>query len=520
MSFLNPVDVANRACQHCGVTRIATDFNEDSLQAGEISFVYDKLRRAELRRNVWQFAVKTVALRPIDTTSMFLKPTLWSSTTTYGFGAIVQDASGYLWQSQAQDNLNNSPGNSAAWEAYCGPLSVQPFDTTGTTGYYAGELIYQSPGDGTYAVWMSLLSGNSQDPRAPSPWLPTVQYANDQVVNFYPTWLIGTTYAAGAGVSLNGVYYVSLAAGNVGNNPATAGTKWVAAPTVLAPGYYNSATTYSIGQFVTYLGLNYVCIAASTGNLPTNVSFWAAQGTGTTYVSLIDFNLNQDPSIASFALWAAGTTYSAGTKVGGSDGNIYSSIGSGNTGNDPVATSGFWTNTGVLNPWTTVDNFGTANTQWAQLSVALQDLQIVYPLGSGPSYQTVTKNIFRLPANFLRRAPQDPKAGSVSFLGAPTGLMYDDWLLTNQYIVSRCSYPIVLRFVADVTNVATFDDMFCELLAARIGMEVVERLTQSTAKLGAISAMYKQFGTDARAVNGIETGATEPPEDDYITCRI
>src|SRR3979490_1096863 len=152
--FTNPVDVGNRACQHCGVTRMA-DFNEDSVTAGEISFSYDKLRRAELRRNVWQFAIRTAALRPVTTGTMLLSPALWSSTTTYGFGAIVSDVANVPWQSRTQDNLNNAPGNSAAWEQYCGPLTVQPYDTTGTTGYFTGELVYETAGDGKFGVYLS-----------------------------------------------------------------------------------------------------------------------------------------------------------------------------------------------------------------------------------------------------------------------------------------------------------------------------------------------------------------------------
>lgn len=517
---LAPVDIANRACQHCGVTRISTTlgFAEDSKQSGEIGSCYDQLRRAELRRNVWQFAIRKAALRPIDTTTMFLKPALWSSTTTYGFGAIISDAANFLWQSRAQDNINNAPGDSAAWEAYCGPLSAQPYDNTGTTGYYAGELVYETPGDGSYVVYMSLISGNSQDPRQPNTWISTTQYSKDQVVLFYSAWAIGTTYAAGNGVTLNGISYISLSAGNVGNSPDTSPTKWVALPIALAPGYYSATTAYTVGQFVTYLGLNYVCIAASTGNLPTNTSFWAPQQATTFYVSLIDFNLNQLPSSAP-ALWAVGTTYAAGNTVGASDGNIYSSIGSGNIGHDPALTTGFWTNTGVLNPWTTVDPFGKAATSWAQLSVALTDLQFSYPIGTGPVTQTATRNVFRLPANFLRKAPQDPKAGSVSFLGAPAGLAYSDWDLTGNYIVSREAFPIVLRFVADITDVNSMDDLFREGLAARIASEVVEALTQSTAKRGGIMAVYGKAIGEARLVNGIETGSIEPAEDDYLQCR-
>jgi hypothetical protein len=128
--------------------------------------------------------------------------------------------------------------------------------------------------------------------------------------------------------------------------------------------------------------------------------------------------------------------------------------------------------------------------------------------------------VFALPSNFLREAPQDPKAGSTSYLGAPTGLMYTDWEYQGNYLISRTAYPIVYRFVADVTLVPTFDDMFCEGLGALIGESTCERITQSDAKVGMCQRIYQQKITEARAVNGIETGATEPAEDDFITCRI
>ena len=37
---------------------------------------------------------------------------------------------------------------------------------------------------------------------------------------------------------------------------------------------YNGATSYVVGAMVSYLGNNYYCILASTGNLPTNATYW------------------------------------------------------------------------------------------------------------------------------------------------------------------------------------------------------------------------------------------------------
>ena len=78
----------------------------------------------------------------------------------------------------------------------------------------------------------------------------------------------------------------------------------------------------------------------------------------------------------------------------------------------------------------------------------------------------------------------------------------------------------MLRFVADTIDVTTFDDMFCEGLAARIAESVCQILTQSDAKLRTIAGEYQKFMGEARTVNAIETGPVEPPIDDFISCRL
>ena len=59
-------------------------------------------------------------------------------------------------------------------------------------------------------------------------------------VDFHPLWLVGTTYALNAKVSLNGVAYNSLQNANTGNNPASSPAWWVA----IAPGNASVATSH------------------------------------------------------------------------------------------------------------------------------------------------------------------------------------------------------------------------------------------------------------------------------------
>lgn len=432
-AFETAVDIGNRACDHWGASPIDTTlgFTELSKPAQFCARNYDKLRQAELRRNVWRFAIRSVILRSIDATTMLLTPVLWGSSTTYFRGSIVSDANGHLWISNIPNNLGNQPEVTAYWDEYFGPLTVSLYDDT--TAYSAGELVYTAAGDGTSRVYLSLVNGN------------------DDV-------------------------------------PATATA-------------YDATATYYRDQVVTYLSV--------------------------AYKSRIDLNINQTPS-ASAADWAIATVYALNALVTGSDGVTYQSLNGANVGLDPTTNGGVnWLNTGVLTPWTSVFVGGTGSLNWLQIGgaefpagVTLQTLNILYPLGTGPSTQTTTRNAFRLPANFLRQAPADPKAGATQYLGGPTGVQYKDWNFEGNYITTSETGPIILRFVSDLIDVTQMDPMFCEGLGARIGLEGAEQITQSSEKAQTIASKYQRFMGEARTVNGIETGAEEPPEDDYITCRL
>lgn len=429
--FQTPVDIANRALQHCGATRLdpTLGFTENSRNSSETAFAYGKLRRAELQANVWTFATRRIVLRAVDSNTMLLAPSMWVADTTYFVGSIVSDESNNYWISRFPNNLGNDPQNSLTWEPYFGPLTVSLF--AGTTGYFAGELVYTAAGDGTSRIYLSLQNGNSDIPGTATPWAATSTYFKNQVVS--------------------------------------------------------------------YLGVP--------------------------YMSLTDLNTNNAPSAAP-ALFNIATTYAAGARVGASDGVIYTSVGSGNVGNDPTTDGGaHWTSTGTLNPWTTVFVGGIGSSKWLQIGgaefpygVGLTTLQIIYPIGAGPSWQSTTRNVYRLPAGYLREAPQNPK-GSAIWLGGPTGNTYNDWNYENGFLVTSDSGPIAFRCVVDVTDVSRMNDMFCEGLAGRIAMEVCEPLTQSSSKLGVIAKVYDEFMSRAKAANAIEQGYDDPPDDDYVTVR-
>ena len=52
--------------------------------------------------------------------------------------------------------------------------------------------------------------------------------------------------------------------------------------TINPTGAYNAATTYGVGDSVSYGNSSYICIAATTGNLPTNTTYWQLLATAAT----------------------------------------------------------------------------------------------------------------------------------------------------------------------------------------------------------------------------------------------
>lgn len=425
MAFIDSLDIANRTCQHLGATRIANP-TEDSVANAEISFAYDKLRRAELRRNTWRFATKKAVLRPIDVTTFLISAAQWNAGIQYLPGSIVSDVNGQLWITNVANNLGNDPNQTDVWDSYFGSMTADVYDATGGTAYYAGDLVYIQNLDGSYNIYLSL------------------QNANTEVPNVADTWNATTTYQQDETVAYSGTQWRSLIALNTNNIPAAGPTNWV----------------------------------------------------GT-------------------------QTYAYGVEVTGTDGFIYSSNTNGNLGQNPVTDNGtYWFNRGVPNAWTAIPAIPVSSSAWVPLYASLVSFNFVYPIGVGPVSQSMTKNIFRLPAGYLREAPQNPKAGINSFLGAPAYNSLNDWLLEGNYLISQYAQPIIFRFIADVQKVSDMDDLFCEGFAARIAVETCETITNSNTKQQTCINLYTKFMGEARTVNAIETGPVEPPEDDYITCRL
>jgi hypothetical protein len=252
-------------------------------------------------------------------------------------------------------------------------------------------------------------------------------------------------------------------------------TKLVTFPTWLV------GTTYAVNAIVALNNqLWFSLVGANTGNTPSDddIGHWSRYF-GTTTATPDDSTL----------------AYATGELVSLA-GVVYMSNISGNSDIPPTAN------------WTTING------------ATLTALSFMYPIGAGPLSQSETRNVFMLPNGFLRQAPDDPAQGSYHPLGAPVNVSYNDFLFEGNFLISRTAGPILLRYCADIADPSAMDPMFVEGFACRLALEVVERLTQSSAKLQSVASEYKNFMGEARLVNGIETGPTEPPEDDYLICRL
>jgi hypothetical protein len=100
----------------------------------------------------------------------------------------------------------------------------------------------------------------------------------DSIINFSANTYNNTVeYSTGDIVqySVDGNYYRYIQNTPSTGNLPTDTTFWESYTPTLLPPAYNNSTAYQIGNLVSFTGDTYYrCIANSTGNLPTNVSFW------------------------------------------------------------------------------------------------------------------------------------------------------------------------------------------------------------------------------------------------------
>lgn len=241
----------------------------------------------------------------------------------------------------------------------------------------------------------------------------------------------------------------------------------------------------------------------------------------------------------SFSVYSAVTTYAAGDVVVDTSGFYWISLKASNLANTPGA-GGFYPAWGayfgpsVAQAWVTAIQYFPGDmvvnssviyicvlahtsqtppnaTYWHVVASATT-IAIVQtsPLGVNPPTGATTRNLYRLPAGYVRLAPQDPKAAANARQGTLAGMMYNDWEVENGYLFTADTSPIIFRFVADQTDVTLMDALFIEAWAAALAVASCYTLTQSTEKLTKAEQHYAAALSMAKAMNAIEGGSTDP----------
>ena len=162
-AYQTDIDIINRALQILRRPSIVRR-TASSAEAKEMDDSYDKVREAELGRNLWRFATKRVILRVIETTTDLWTPAAYAAGTTYAVGNIVTYLNEW-WQSKVASNLANTPALGNYWRRYYGIDNLQAYDAD--VSYFAGELVSSS---GSY--YLSLINDNEGNtPPSAGNWL-------------------------------------------------------------------------------------------------------------------------------------------------------------------------------------------------------------------------------------------------------------------------------------------------------------------------------------------------------------
>lgn len=113
---------------------------------------------------------------------------------------------------------------------------------------------------------------------------------------------------------------------------------------------------------------------------------------------------------------------------------------------------------------------------------------------------------FPLPSDFLRllHSPHDR-----------------DWQIEGRSILTRFEdSALEIRYVARIDDPTLFDPLFAEALAARLAVELVERITQSNTKKQILREEYDHLLDEARRANAIERPPAYAPVDPWIEARV
>ncbi len=93
------------------------------------------------------------------------------------------------------------------------------------------------------------------------------------------------------------------------------------------------------------------------------------------------------------------------------------------------------------------------------------------------------------------------------------------YALEGRKILTDLGAPLSIRFVTDVTDVATMDTAFREAFASRLAYECCERITGKTTKRQLAMADYRLAVREAIRANAIESPPKQISDDTWVAAR-
>lgn len=126
---------------------------------------------------------------------------------------------------------------------------------------------------------------------------------------------------------------------------------------------------------------------------------------------------------------------------------------------------------------------------------------------------------YQVPNDFLRLIHGGdlvPYPNTSDYRGSSDAL----WSREGDRILTDLGAPLSIRYIAKITDVSMYSPSFCEALAARIAVEIAERLTQSSSKKADAMAAYKQAIREATKSNAFDQAPESIGDGSWVTARL
>lgn len=126
---------------------------------------------------------------------------------------------------------------------------------------------------------------------------------------------------------------------------------------------------------------------------------------------------------------------------------------------------------------------------------------------------------FPLPADCLRLINIDGYEGVNEALGS-YGINESDYMVESNHILANSTGPLSIRYLARIDDPNEMDEIFQELWASGIAVEIVEEVTQSNTKKEALLRDFQMLSAEAKRGDGIETPGEALFEDSWVMARV